>query len=251
MRRHESVSRPVGIVGHRGARGLAPENTIASFETARKIGVDCVELDVHVSKDGHLIVMHDATVDRTSDGHGRIEDMILSEIKALDAGSWFDPRFAGESVPTLTETLEWSGGEMPLVIELKGGFDQGLVHRVVNLVLRYDAVDKVIVISFDHRALQHVKALSPDIRTGILYVARLVDPVAVARAAAADALHLNWNYVDRDLVREVHTAGLAVSVWTVNEPKDMRMLIGMGVDSIAADYPDRLVAVVEEMGRAE
>ena len=119
--------------------------------------------------------------------------MSLSEIKALDAGSWFDPRYAGERVPTLEEILEWSegGGGMPLVIELKGGFEQGLVHRVVDLLWRYNAVDEAIVISFNYRALQHVKALSPEIRTGILYVAWLVDPIAVARGAVADALHPN------------------------------------------------------------
>ena len=250
MQKHKSANRRVLVMGHRGARGLAPENTIASFESARKIGVDCVELDVHVSKDDHLIVMHDATVDRTTDGHGYIKDMSLAEIETLDAGSWFDPRYAGEKVPTLTEVLEWSGNEMPLVIELKGGFEQGLVHRVIDLVWRYDAANEVILISFDHRALQHVKALSPEIRTGVLYVARLVDPIAVARGAVADALHPNWNYVDRELVREAHTSGLALSTWTVNEPEDMRTLIEMGVDSIGTDYPDRLVAVVEEIDRA-
>ena len=244
------ANRQILVMGHRGARGLAPENTIASFETARKIGVDFVELDVHVSKDDHLIVMHDAAVDRTTDGHGYIQGMSLSEIKALDAGSWFDPRYAREKVPTLTEVLEWSKGEMPLAIELKGGFEQGLVHKVIDLLWRYDMANEVILISFNHRALQHVKALSPELRTGILYVARLVDSVAVARRSVADALHPNWNYVDRELVREAHTAGLALSTWAVNEPKDMRALIEMGVDSIGTDYPDRLVAVAEEMDQA-
>jgi len=246
----KAANRRILVMGHRGARGLAPENTIASFETARKIGVDFVELDVHVSKDAHLIVIHDATVGRTTDGHGYIKDMNLSEIKALDAGSWFDPRYTREKVPTLTKVLEWSGGEMPLAIELKGGFEQGVVHRVIDLLWRYDMANEVILISFNHRALQHVKALSPEIRTGILYVARLVDSIAVARRSVADALHPNWNYVDRELVRETHAAGLALSTWTVNEPEDMRTLIEMGVDSIGTDYPDRLVAVAEEMDQA-
>ena len=246
----KAANRRILVMGHRGARGLAPENTIASFETARKIGVDFVELDVHVSKDAHLIVMHDARVDRTTDGHGYIKEMSLSEIKALDAGSRFDPRYTGEMVPTLAEILEWSGGGMPLVIELKGGFEQGLVQKVIDLLWRYGVANEAILISFDHRALQHVKALSPEIRTGLLYVARLADPIAVARGSVADALHLNWNYVDHALVREAHAAGLALSAWTVNEPENMRTLIEMGVDSIATDYPDRLVAVAEEIDQA-
>jgi glycerophosphoryl diester phosphodiesterase len=242
---------PALIVGHRGARGLAPENTIASFETARQIGVDWVELDVHVSKDDQLVVMHDATVDRTTDGHGYLRDMTLSEIRGLDAGSWFDSRFAGQKVPTLPEVLEWGKGEPGLVIELKGGFQQALVPKVVDLIWNHDRVSQVILISFNHRAIQHVKALRPEIRTGILYVARLVNSVAVARDVGADALHPNYNYVDPDLVHEAHTAGLAVSTWTVNEPEIMGKLVEMGVDSIATDYPDRLVAVVEDPQRAE
>ena len=244
---HRAANKRILVMGHRGARGLAPENTIASFETARKIGVDFVELDVHMSKDDHIVVMHDATVDRTTDGHGYIKDKSLSEIKTLDAGSWFDPHYTGEGVPTLTEVLEWSKGEMPLAIELKGGFEQGMVHKVIDLLWRYDMANEVILISFDHRSLQHVKALSPEIRTGLLYAARLVDSVAVARSSGADALHPSWKYVDRELAREAHTAGLALSTWTVNEPADMRNLIEMGVDSIGTDYPDRLVAVAEEM----
>ena len=145
--------------------------------------------------------------------------------------------------------LEWSEGELGLVIELKGGFEQALVPKVVDLIWKQDRVSQVILISFNHRAIQHVKALSPEIRTGILYVARLVNSVAVARDVGADALHPNYNYVDPDLVREAHTAGLAVSTWTVNEPESMGRLIEMGVDSIATDYPDRLVAVLRNMPR--
>jgi len=247
MQTRKTAAGPVLVVGHRGARGLAPENTIASFDTARRIGVDWVELDVHVSKDDHLVVMHDAAVDRTTDGHGYLRDMTLSEIKALDAGGWFDSRFVGQKVPTLPEVLEWSEGELGLVIELKGGFQQGLVPKVVDLLWKHDRVDQVILISFNHRAIQHVQALGPEIRTGILYVARLVNSVAVARDVGADALHPNYNYVDLDLVNEAHTAGLAVSTWTVNEPEPIRGLIEMGVDSIATDYPDRMVDMIREM----
>ena len=246
MQTRKAIDGPVLVVGHRGARGLAPENTIASFDTARQIGVDWVELDVHVSRDDQLVVMHDATVDRTTDGHGYLRDMTLAEIKALDAGEWFDSRFAGQKVPTLPEVLEWSEGELGLVIELKGGFQQGLVPKVVDLLWKHDRVDQVILISFNHRAIQHVKALSPEIRAGILYVARLVNSVAVARDVGADALHPNYNYVDPDLVHEAHTAGLAVSTWTVNDPEIMSKLIDMGIDSIATDYPDRLMAVAHE-----
>jgi glycerophosphoryl diester phosphodiesterase len=243
---HASLDKPALVVGHRGARGLAPENTIAAFELGRNLGADIIELDVHVSNDGHVVVMHDSMVDRTTDGSGAIADMSVGEIKTLDAGSWFEARFAGERVPTLVETLEWSAGQVPLAIELKGGFELGLVEKVIERLWHYDMANNVILISFDHRALQHVKALSSEVRTGILYSARMVDTVAVARQAGADALHPNWHWVDAELIREAHVAGLSVSVWTVNEPEDMRALIDMGVDSIGTDYPDRLAIVLKE-----
>jgi len=233
------------IVGHRGAMGHAPENTMASFERGLALGADLIELDVHLSADGHLVVIHDPTVDRTTDGRGYVKDMTLAQLKELDAGSWYGPEFAGQRIPTLPEVLEWARGRVGLVVEIKNGpvFYPGIEERVAEALEAYGMEDEVVVISFDHRCVRRVKELRPRIAAGILYVGRLADPVAVARAAMADALHPNVNYLTAEDVREAHRAGLAVSTWVVNDPSWAQELAGMGVDSIGTNYPDRLRSV--------
>jgi len=233
------------IVGHRGAMGYAPENTIASFEKGLALGADLIELDVHLSADGRLVVIHDPTVDRTTDGSGYVRDMALAQLKKLDVGSWFAPGFAGERIPTLAEVLEWARGRIGLAIEIKNGpvFYPGIEEKVVEALEAYGMEEEVIVISFDHRCVRRVKELRPGIATGILYVGRLADPVAAARAALADAIHPKADYLTAEDIQEAHGAGLAVSTWTVNAPSQMREFIEMGVDSIGTNYPDLLPSV--------
>ena len=225
--------------------GYAPENTMASFKKGLALGADLIELDVHLSADGHLVVIHDPTVDRTTDGRGYVKDMTLAQLKKLDAGSWFGPEFAGERIPTLAEVLEWARGRVGLVIEIKNGpvFYPGIEEKVIEALEAYDMEEEVIVISFDHRCVRRVKELRPGIATGILYVGRLADPTAAARAAMADAIHPKADYLTAEDVSEAHLAGLAVSTWTVNDPSQMGEFIEMGVDSIGTNYPDLLGSV--------
>src|SRR5512136_1133404 len=126
---------PVLRVGHRGARGHAPENTLASFDLAVEMGVSAVETDLHLSKDGEVVLIHDHTVDRTTDGHGFVKDMTLRELKQLDAGSWYDARFAGEQIPTLSELLDWARGRVGVAIEIKNGpiYYAGIAEKVIRL----------------------------------------------------------------------------------------------------------------------
>ncbi len=231
---------PVLRVGHRGARGHAPENTMASFERGLALGAHVVETDVHLSRDDEVVVIHDETVDRTTDGHGLVRDLTVDELQALDAGSWFDPRFAGQRIPTLDEVCAWARERVPLAIEIKNGpiYYPGIASKVVGILRAYDMLRQAIVISFDHYVLREVKMLAPDVVTGLLYVGRLVDPVGAARAAGADAIHSQWAYTTPDLVQTVHAAGLAVSAWTANDVRQLRVLDQIGVDSIASDFPD-------------
>ena len=231
------------IIGHRGAMGYAPENTFASFERAVDLGVDLIELDIHLSSDGEPVVVHDATVDRTSDGTGRVLDMSLAELKRLDFGSSFDRRFAGECMPALREVLEWAGDRVPLTIEIKGDPlpATGIEEKLVGLLREYDMVDRVMAISFHHPAVRRIKEIEPRLATGILYAAHLADSVGAARAAMADSLRPSWSYWTRELVRDVHAGGLNASTWTVNEPELALTLAEMGVDSIATNFPDRIM----------
>lgn len=231
---------PLLRVGHRGAKGHAPENTLSSFTIAAAMGVNVVETDVHLSKDGQLVLIHDHTVNRTTNGQGYVKDLTAAELRQLDAGSWYDQRFAGERIPLLDELLAWAKDRVAVAIEIKNGpiYYPGIVEKTIAALRRHDMACQAILISFDHLALRAAKARAPEIMTGILYVGGLADPVGAARAAAADALHPHWAYVTADLVRTAHAAGLAISPWNPNDLPTLRLLSDLGVDSVGTDYPE-------------
>ena len=237
---------PVLRVGHRGARGHAPENTFASFNRGVELGANVVETDVHLSRDGEVVIIHDETVDRTTDGKGLVKNMTVAELKKLDAGAWFDPQYAGECIPTLAELLAWAHDRIPLAIEIKNGplYYPGIAAKVIRLLREHGMVGQALLISFDHFVLREAKMLEPKVATGILYVGRLVDPVSAANAAGVAALHPQWAYVTPDLVETAHAAGLAVSPWVGNDVATIRHLDRMGVDSIGSDYPDLFDQIV-------
>jgi glycerophosphoryl diester phosphodiesterase len=227
------------VVGHRGASGHAPENTLASFALAAEMGADAVECDVHLSADGVPVVIHDDSLERTTSGRGPVTARTLAELKSLDAGR-------GQTIPTLAELLAWCRDRIPLSIEIKNGpiYHRGLPDRVVDLVREHGMVDRTSVISFDHFAIRRVKELEPRLAVGALFAARPIDGPAIARAAMADALLPHWGFATPDFVESAHAAGLAVSVWTVNEEAALRTVVDAGVDAIATDYPDRILAAL-------
>ena len=192
-------------------------------------GADLLELDIHLSRDGELIVMHDGDVARTTDGKGHIKDLTIAEIKKLDAGIKFDARFCGERVPRLVEVVEWAKTRIPLVIEIKGDPlpSPGIEEKLMALLREYHAVDDTIVISFHHPAVKRVKELEPRVMTGILFTGMLVDPVTAARAAQADSVRPAYAYWTPELVAQVHAAGLGASSWVVNDEAEMDSLMSV------------------------
>jgi glycerophosphoryl diester phosphodiesterase len=239
------------VVGHRGASGYAPENTLASFELALEQGADVVEMDVHLSRDGEVVVIHDEQLERTTDGRGLVGEHSLAELRRLDAGSWFDPRFAGQRIPSLAEVLEWAAGRAHLAIEIKNGpcSYQGIEAKVVALLDRYGMRQRALVISFDHHALRRVRALDREVATGVLYVGRPLDPHPLAQAVGAQVVEPHWSFVTSDDVAAAHAAGLRVSTWATSDPAVLRSLIAAAVDGIATDHPDRLVRLLTEPPR--
>jgi glycerophosphoryl diester phosphodiesterase len=237
----------VAVLGHRGAMGHAPENTMASFRKALDLGVDAVELDVRLTGDQEVVVIHDASVDRTTNGTGLVSEMALSDLQALDAGSGFAPGFRGERVPTLAQVLAWAAGRTELVIEIKGDPEPapGLLEKTVALIRAHGLSSSVMVISFYHPAVRQARNLDTEIATGILCGGFPADPVGAARAAAADSVRPSWHYVNPELVSVLHEAEIVVSPWTVNDVPAMERLISMGVDSIGTNYPDRLCALID------
>jgi glycerophosphoryl diester phosphodiesterase len=217
--------------------GHCPENTMASFERALELGADWIELDVHLSRDAALIVIHDETLDRTTNGHGLVREHTLAQLRTLDAGG-------GQTIPTLDEVLVWARERGAIVdIEIKNApiYYEGIEQRVVSTLDRLAMTEQVIVISFDHAAVKHVKDLDARITTGVLYACRPTDAgLGLARAADADAVLPHWAYVTRLDVETAHEAGLSVAPWATSDPGIMRELVAAGVDAIGTNHPDVL-----------
>jgi glycerophosphoryl diester phosphodiesterase len=230
-------------IAHRGASAVAPENTLAAFERAKALGADGIEFDVRLCSDGVPVVIHDATVDGTTNGSGRVADMTLTRLKELDAGSWFSPAFSEEPIPTLTETLETVGGKLLLTIELKGEglVNWGLARAVVDVIKQHGSGKGVLLSAFNPLILRGVQKIAPDIPTALLYTSASLPRFAslVARRSYA-ALHPHVAIVDRGHMTWARRQNYRIHVWTVDDPGEMRRLIRWGVDGIVTNVPDQL-----------
>lgn len=243
------------VVGHRGAMGHAPENTRAAFEAGLRLGVGAVECDVQLSKDGRLVVIHDATLDRTTNGHGTVRRTVWAALHRLDAGTWFDRSFAGENVWCLDDLLRWAkrqrtraGGALQVVVELKTqpSTSKIIVTRTVAVLKKWGMVKRAFLISFDHGAVARAKALLPTLRTGLLL--NVIPPHLSQRMSSsrATAVFPRFTLVTDLLMREAQRRGWFVGTWTVNGRSDMRKLIRLGVHAIASNYPERLVRLLHD-----
>jgi glycerophosphoryl diester phosphodiesterase len=246
---------PIVVMGHRGFKDVAPENTMGSFKKTLQVGADMIELDVHLSKDGELIVMHDATVDRTTNGTGAIKDKTLEELKKLDAGSKFSPVFKDERIPTLEEVLQFAKDKISVNIEIKKEAVEenpapgmGVEEKVANLVAKYDMVEHVIICSFSPLALSRIKQINPMLPTGYLIVTEpfLTSQVNMAAKVKADAVHEYRSFVSKREIENAHKYNIHENVWTVDKPHNMADLIDRGVDALITDRPDLALKVLAE-----
>ena len=238
-------SRPL-VIAHRGASGEAPENTLAAFSLAVEQGAQVIELDVHMTRDGYPVIIHDATVNRTTDSTGLVWEKTMTELQDLDAGSWFGTQFSGERVPTLEEVVTWARGRVALAIEIKNApiLYRGIEASVTGMLERHNALQDHEVFSFDHLCIRRIKAREPSLLTGVCYVADSVDHNALALAASATVLHPMFHYLRSDTVRDAHAASLLVFPWTVNTHQDIRKMATLGVDGIVTDFPERVRAIM-------
>ena len=235
-------ARPL-VIAHRGASAEAPENTIAAFERALELGADALQLDVHLSRDDQPVVIHDFTLERTTDGSGPVRARTVRELKRLDVGGWFRPAFRGQRVQTLQEVLERFRERARLSITLKGGSTlyPGIEERVVGLLEVYDALERALVQSLDLDALGSLRARSPEVRLGALIAHRPID-LEADLAPGWTALCPSVEILGLAERATIHAAGRECHVWTVNEPALMDRLIEWGVDGIITDRPDLLRA---------
>ena len=234
------------VFAHRGASGYAPENTLPAFELGLKQRCDGFEFDVQITRDGVAAVIHDWTVDRTTNGSGEVRSMDYCDIRALDAGSWLDPRFAGTSVPRIEEIFELVPKGTALNVEIKSRPNDppGLEELVASLIEKHDRLQNTIVSSFDHKSIKLLHRLNRDIKKGILYEGVLISPLSYGgrHGLGLYSLHPCHDYVDSKMVKTAHASGIKVACWTVNTAERARELREMGVDIAITNYPDRLLA---------
>jgi len=253
----------VDVHAHRGGAGLAPENTLAAFRGALALGVDYLEMDLHASADGEIVVIHDATLQRTTNGRGYVRQTPLAELKRLDAGSWFHSRFAGERIPTLREVLEMilASGDGRIRLNLETKYDASapppadFEERILQLVREARMGDRVIIQSFHYPSLSRVKTLAPTIPTAVLRRVSDIAPdaVAVVRQIGATIYSPNSRLIGAEVIDALHRAGIPVVPWTVNDPAEVERLLDAGIgrfagDGIITDYPDRLMGVLRARG---
>lgn len=243
------MSRHVQIFAHRGARRVAPENTLPAFAAALEMGVDGIELDVHVTTDGQLVVMHDADVSTTSDGAGLLTGMTLAEVKVLDAGAHFAPEFAGTRVPLLDEVFDLVGDRCAVNIEIKSmdPYARDASDAVVAFIQRRRLHGQVIVSSFNPVTLIKMRYLDPSIRLGLLYDEQMPHFLRDAFAGPPlqpEAQHPHYLIVDHSYMAWAQQIGAHVNTWTVNDPLEAQHLAALGVHVIMSDVPDQIMAAL-------
>lgn len=246
------------IIAHRGASGLAPENTLAAFAKAIEIGVDRIEMDLRQTIDGEVVVLHDKTINRTTNGWGSIRKISLKKAKRYSAGSWFHHDFSPERIPTFREVLELVDGKVTLLLEIKDGspYHHGIERNIIRLLNEYKAHDWCIVQSFNDRILNNFRAL-PDLHSDIQKLFAAFIPVAPFYGGSrfsykrlrayefAQEVNINYKYVNPLVVRKVHEMNKKLNVWTVNQPENLKKYCQMGVDGIITDFPNRLKEIIE------
>ena len=228
------------IIAHRGASFLEPENTLKAIERAIQMGVDFVEVDVRMSKDNKLVVMHDPDINRTTDGKGLVKDYTVQELKKFDAGyqnSKFWSRkneiFAGngERIPTLDEVITCVKDRIGLVIEIKEPGTEGKVLEKVD----ENNLENVILTSFYHKSIKNARKINPSVDTGIIFSGQPVDVNQMVSSAGANVIFPGYKYLDEDLVRQAHKNGISVYPWTVDDEGMFKKLVEMGVDGIVTN----------------
>jgi glycerophosphoryl diester phosphodiesterase len=230
------------IIAHRGASAHAPENTLAAFELALRQGADGIELDAKLTRDGHVVVIHDQTTDRTTEGHGRVIDKRLNELRKLDAGSHFDISYRGEQIPTLEEVFKAVGQLTYINVELTNyaSMTDSLPEKAADLVRRFKIERRVFFSSFNPIALIRARRALPEVPVGLLASPGKKGRWArswLGRLVSYQSLHPERGDVNPSLVQKLHRRSSPVFVWTVNDPEEMRRLAHMGVDGIITDDP--------------
>lgn len=243
-----SAMRHPWVIGHRGASGHAPENTLAAFRRAVELGARFIETDLRMSRDARFVAIHDATLDRTTTGRGMVRDFTLAQLRELDAGSWYAPEFAGERIPALEEILTFAReADVVFYLEIKHEAALGLHHALTGALRTAQEAAHAVVVSFDPTTLGNLRRLDATQLTGLLFEQPLPNPVELAQGIGARQILPRADLINPALVEQAHAADLQVATWTANDPAKMRSLVAAGVDGIMTDYPGRLRSVLADL----
>lgn len=238
------------VISHRGANFYAPQNTVPAFIKSLEIGVDGIETDVHLTKDGVPVLCHNYTVNATSNNKGNISEYTYNELSSFDFGSYFSPAYAGTKIPTVDEflTIMETADLNVINIEIKDPKDSSeskIVEKTIDIVKAHGLMDVLLISSFNPDLLVRAKEYAPECKTGLLYspnkrIAWVInkDPITYARSIGADALHPHEIFVTQNYVSRVQAAGIMVNPWTVDKPKHIEKLLDYGVDGIITNHPD-------------
>lgn len=227
---------------HRGFSARYPENTMLAFQKAAETGCNGIELDIHLTADRQIVILHDEEVDRTTNGHGLVKDMTLAELQALDAGR-------GEKIPTLGEYLDFVAGTRLLTnIELKNSifWYEGMEAMVIDMLRRRGLQNRVLFSSFNHYSMARCKELAPEIDCGLLTWDWIIDAGAYARRCGMNALHPEYHNVTPAIADEIHINGIEINAYTVNDRAEIERLLGLGVSGIITNDPELLCRVIQE-----
>ncbi len=241
------------VLAHRGANKVAPQNTLPAFQKALDFCADGLETDVHLSMDGHIVICHNYTIDETSNGTGRVDEMTLSQLKGFDFGSYFSDEFKGVTLPTLPELLDLTKSMKLINIEIKPPQkDCDLVKKVVETIHEYGIVENSIVSCFDPECIRLVKEIDKNVKTGLLYeddeLGREIIAFGVAKYCKqlnADAAHPHRKLITHKEVIDLHDLGIAVNPWTVNKEEEIVRFTQWGCDALISDVPDYCLKVLE------
>ncbi len=241
---------PVMVIAHRGFSGAAPENTLSAFRKAIEIGSDMIELDIQQSKDGNIVVIHDETLEKTTNGKGKVVDHTLQELKKLDAGSKFRAEFSGERIPTLREVLGLARGRVLVNIEIKnpshGRYPiTELAEKALKEVKKAGMMDRVIFSSFNPFSLEYIEKTEPRARVAFLYHRSWSSLPELTGGREYRVLNLRNIHLTREKVERIRKEGIKLNVYTVNSKAELEQFVKWEVDGIITNYPDRLIKILK------
>ncbi|MFT4005869.1 MAG: glycerophosphodiester phosphodiesterase [Lacrimispora sp.] len=235
---------------HRGFSGKYPENTLLAFQKALFEGVDGIELDVQLTSDGEVVIIHDETVDRTTDGEGPVVSYTLKELKKLDASYIYTGTMGFNPIPTLREYFELVK-DFPIVtnVELKTGINEypGLEEKVYELIKEYHLEDRIIISSFNHYSVLRMKEIAPELVFGFLSDTWIYNPGEYTKACKVACYHPSFVQLKQEIVDEIKAAGIVINTWTVNTEEEIRDLYAKGIDTVIGNYPDLTARVLKEL----